>query len=152
MTFVRCPEWTQMRMFSVTFCEWLNELGIIVFFPGTTSTLVCIFFLFSLCSIFQLLLVNPFRYLLRIKFYYNFVYDFVFLPNYTLMFDANLQRCFLEKLYFELVSCKFCAFALSFTNLPFDKKMIIFLCCCSVLQNDVFFPFLYRDVCLFVFP
>lgn len=84
-----------------------NELEIIVF-PGTTSTLVCIFFLYFLLLIFLTAQTSSsLRYLLKFKFYYNFVYDFCcFLPNYTLKFNTNLQYCFLEKLHFELASCK----------------------------------------------
>lgn len=79
----RCdPEWTQMRMFGfVVFVNGfviLNELhSKAFFFPGAkSSTLVCIFFLFSFAQFFCSELFRFLGYLLTVKFYYNFLWFF----------------------------------------------------------------------------
>lgn len=121
---------------------WLNELEIIVF-PGTTLTLVCIFFLYLLLLNFLTAQTSSsLRYQLRCKFYYNFV---CFLPNYTIKFNTNLQYCS-SKSYISSWLRASLIRVLSFTNL-FWQKMIIFLCCCLVLQNDVFL-LAYINVCV----
>lgn len=92
--------------------------------PGATSTLVCIFFLIFCLLNFNLLTNSPslLGYLLRVKFYYNFVYDFLFVfPITQCKVQHELAELVfvLEKLPFE------CSLAslLSFSQICFfDKK------------------------------
>lgn len=136
----RCdPEWTQMRMFGfVVFVNGfviLNELhSKAFFFPGAkSSTLVCIFFLFSFAQFFCSELFRFLGYLLTVKFYYNFLWFFSQLHikvrwTCTVLFPRKVA--FRTDLYCKTRSTLCLAhsffFSYLFTNLVW-QKMIIFL-------------------------
>lgn len=105
-----------------------NELSKSSCFPGSTSTLVCIFFLYFQFAQFALTAqtcssVSLSDICLNLNFItILFMILFVFFPNYTLKFNTNLQLSivvFLEKLHFEQ-DFAFAIFLVS--QICFDKK------------------------------